>query len=330
MARDAPVLVAPDDFKGTLSAAEVAGALARGVRGAGLEAEELPVADGGGGTLDVLLGALGGERRSARVSDPLGRPVDAEYGLLPGGRVAVVAMAQASGLMRVAEHERDAWAASTRGTGELVAAAVAAGAEEVILGVGGSATTDGGQGAVEALNEAGVSPELVVLCDSNVAWEDCARVFGPQKGADEEMVRRLEERLDELARAAPRDPRGLPLTGGAGGIAGGLWAHHGARLALGSAYILDAIGFDALMRSAWFVVAGEGTLDEQTPTGKAVCEVARRCREAGVDCHGVVGHNELEAAEARDLGLASVREAGSLEELEAAARALGEEALAVA
>ena len=147
------------------------------------------MADGGGGTLDVLLRALGGERRSARVSDPLGRPVDAEYGLLPGGRVAVVGMAQASGLMRVAEDERDAWAASTRGTGELVAAAVAAGAEEVILGAGGSATTDGGQGAVEALNEAGVSPELVVLCDSDVAWEDCARMFGPQKGADEEMVR---------------------------------------------------------------------------------------------------------------------------------------------
>jgi len=327
MASSAPVLVAPDDFKGTLAATTVAAAVARGLREAGLEAEEMPVADGGGGTLDVLLDALGGERRSARVSDPLGRPVDAEYGLLEDGCTAVVEMAQASGLWRVAEAERDAWAASTRGTGEVIAAAVAAGAGEVIVGVGGSATTDGGKGAIEALDEAGATPKLVVLCDSHVVWEDCPRVFGPQKGADEETIRRLEERLDALARAAPRDPRGVPLTGGAGGIAGGLWAHRGARLVLGAAYVLDAVGFDARMRTAGFVVTGEGQLDDQTLTGKAVSEVARRCRESGVACHAVVGHDMLAPYGTRTLDLASLRRAGSLEQLEAAGRAMGEEAL---
>lgn len=321
------MLVAPDDFKGTLAATEVAGALARGLREAGLEAEELAVADGGGGTMDVLLAALGGERRRASVSDPLGRPVEAEYALLPGGRTAVVEMAQASGLWRVDEDERDPWAASTRGTGELIAAALAAGAEEVIVGVGGSATTDGGAGALEGLAEAGAAPAMVVVCDVQTAWEDCARMFGPQKGADETTVRRLERRLDELADASPRDPRGVTMTGCAGGLSGGLWAHHGARLVPGATYVLDAVGFDALMRPARFVVTGEGRLDAQTLTGKAVSEVARRCRQAGVGCHAVVGRDELDRFDARVLDLASVREAGSMEELEAAGRAIGEEAL---
>ena len=321
------MLVAPDDFKGTLAATEVAGALARGLRGAGLEAEELAVADGGGGTMDVLLAALGGERRRASVSDPLGRPVEAEYALLPGGRTAVVEMAQASGLWRVDEDERDPWAASTRGTGELIAAALAAGAEEVIVGVGGSATTDGGAGALEGLAEAGAAPAMVVVCDVQTAWEDCARMFGPQKGADEATVRRLERRLDELADSAPRDPRGATMTGCAGGLSGGLWAHHGARLVPGAAYVLDAVGFDARMRAARFVVTGEGRLDAQTLTGKAVSEVARRCRQAGVGCHAVVGRDELDRFDARILDLASVREAGSVQELEAAGGVIGEEAL---
>ena len=158
-------LVAPDSFKGTFSGAEVAAAVAAGLRDAGREAEELPVADGGEGTVDVLVRALGGELRSASVTDPLGRPIEATFALLPDGRTAAVEVAQASGLWRVAEGERDAYAASTRGTGELIAAAVAAGAERVLVAVGGSATTDGGAGAVEALDEAGVEPEIELLCD---------------------------------------------------------------------------------------------------------------------------------------------------------------------
>ncbi|HEX6654565.1 MAG TPA: glycerate kinase, partial [Thermoleophilaceae bacterium] len=152
-----PVLVSPDSFKGTFSAREVARAIAGGLRAAGREADELPVADGGEGTMEVLVNALGGEIRRLGVSDPLGRPVEAGYALLPDGS-AVVEMAQASGLSLVAEQERDAWAASTRGTGELIAAAVEAGASPVIVTVGGSATTDGGAGAIEALREAGLVP----------------------------------------------------------------------------------------------------------------------------------------------------------------------------
>ena len=318
----APVLVAPDDFKGSFSAAQVAAAIARGLREGGREAVELPVADGGDGTMDALLATLGGERFEASVADPLGRPVTAEWAMLADGRTAVVEAAQASGLRRVEESERDAWAATTRGTGELIAAAAHAGATAVLVAVGGSATTDGGEGALEALDEAGVAPELevCVLCDVQSAWEEAPRVFGPQKGADPETVARLERRLEELADRAPRDPRGVPMTGCAGGLSGGLWAFRGARLVPGAAYVLDAVGFDREMRRSRFVVTGEGLLDEQTMSGKALAEVATRCRGAGVGCHAVVGRDELDLFLRRGLDLASVTEAGTVEELEAAGR----------
>jgi glycerate 2-kinase len=316
-----PVLVAPDSFKGTFTAQEVAAAIAAGLRAAGREAEELPVADGGEGTMDVLRGVLGGELRSVTVSDPLGRPVEARFVLLPDG-AAVVETAQASGLGLVDDGERDAWAASTRGTGELIAAAVAAGAERVIVTVGGSATTDGGDGALEALDEAGVRVDIDVLTDVRTPFEKAASVFGPQKGADPGMVRRLERRLHRLADGFRRDPRGEPMTGAAGGLSGGLWAQHGARLVSGAAYVLDAIGFDDRMRAAAFVVTGEGRLDQQTLQGKIVGEVATRCRQGGVACHAVVGVNALEPFQERILDLASVTEAPTLEELERAGRAL--------
>ena len=312
----ASVLVAPDSFKGTLPAVEVAAALASGLRREGRDAVEMPIGDGGEGTMDALLAARGGERVGAPAADPLGRPVVAEFALLPGGRIAVVETAQASGFHHVAENERDAWAASTRGTGELIAAAARAGATEVIVTVGGSATTDGGAGALEALAEADVEVELVLACDVRTPWEDAARVFGPQKGADPGMVKRLERRLDELADAAPRDPRGVPMTGCAGGLSGALWAHRGALLRPGAAFVLDEIGFDAEMRRARFTVTGEGRLDEQTLAGKAVAEVATRCRQAGVACHAVVGEDRLEPFQARVLDLASVTEATTIAELE--------------
>jgi glycerate kinase len=317
-----PVLVAPDSFKGTLTAAEVAAALAAGLRDGGRDALELPVADGGEGTLDALLGALGGEQRTARVADPLGRPVDADYALLRDGRTAVVEMARASGLGLVAEGERDAFGASTFGTGELIAAAAEAGADTVVVGVGGSATTDGGAGAVRALAAAGARPDVVVACDVRTPWEDAPRVFAPQKGADPDTVRRLEQRLARLARAAPRDPRGVPMAGAAGGLAGGLWAHLGARLVPGAPYVLDAIGFDAAMRSARFVVTGEGRLDGQTLQGKAVGEVATRCRQAGVACHAVVGVEALDDFRERLIDLSTVTEAGTARGLRAAGRRL--------
>lgn len=318
----APVLVAPDSFKGTFAAADVAAAIARGVRAAGREAEELPVADGGEGTMEVLLAALGGERRTATVSDPLGRPVDAAFALLADGRTAVVEMAEASGLGLVAEDERDAWAASTRGTGELIAAAARAGAEVVIVTVGGSATTDGGAGAVAALAGAGVQPRIEVVCDVLTPYEDAARVYGPQKGADPRTVERLTARLHDQAAGAPRDPRGVPMTGAAGGLSGALWAYRDAALLPGASFVLDALGFDDRMRASSFVVTGEGRLDAQTLEGKVCGEVATRCRQAGVACHAIVGEDALEPFEERVIDLQSVTEAKTLGELEAAARAL--------
>jgi len=272
----APVLVAPDSFKGTLAATEVAAAVARGLRSAAREAVELPVADGGEGTMDVLQDALGGERRTVSVGDPLGRPVEAAFVLLGDGATAVVEAAQASGLGLIADEERDAFAASSKGTGELIVAAAAAGADTVLVTVGGSATTDGGVGAIRALDDAGASPTLEVLCDVNTPFEDAPRVFGPQKGADPATVERLERRLDEVAERAPRDPRGVPMTGAAGGLSGGLWAHRRAELRPGAAYVLDAVGFNEAMRASAFVVTGEGRLDQQTLAGKVVGEVATR------------------------------------------------------
>ena len=195
----------------------------------------------------------------------------------------------------------------------------------MIVGVGGSATADGGAGCLEALDEAGVEVEIEVVCDVTTAWEDSPRVFGPQKGADPEMVERLEGRLAELAARAPRDPRGVPMTGCAGGLSGGLFAFRGARLEPGAAYVLDAIGFDREARRASLVITGEGRLDEQTLAGKAVGEVAERCRRAGVACQAVVGQSALDPPEAARLGLAAVREATSLELLTEAGRRIAGE-----
>ncbi len=320
----ATAIVCPDGFKGTYSAREVAAAIGAGVREAGFEAVELPLADGGEGTLDALL-AGGGERRTATVTGPLGEAVEADYGLLDGGRVGVVEMAQASGLTLVPAERRDAWAASTRGTGELIATAAAAGVERILVSVGGSATTDGGAGALAALGEAGVPvPPLTVLCDVATPYEDAAVVFGPQKGADPATVERLTARLDELASTLPRDPRGVPMTGCAGGLSGALWAAHSAELVSGADYVLDLLGFDRLLAEADLAITGEGRLDEQSAAGKVVGVVAGRCRAAGVPCVAVVGQSALDEAAASAMGLTSVIEASSAAEQREAGRAAAE------
>ncbi len=205
------VLIAPDSFKGTFSARVVADAIAAGVRDGGGTARAMPIADGGEGTLDALVAALDGTVVRRTVSGPLGDPVEGCFARLGPG-TAVVETAAASGLTLVPEDRRDAWAASTRGTGELIAAAVEDGAEHVIVGVGGSATTDGGRGALDELDRRGVEVRISVVCDVDTPWEDAPRIFAPQKGADAATVRRLEQRLDALAERAPRDPRGVPQT----------------------------------------------------------------------------------------------------------------------
>jgi glycerate 2-kinase len=323
-----PVLVAPDSFKGTFRASEVAGAIGRGLERAGLMPPDLcPVADGGEGTLDALLPQLGGELIAEDVHDPLGRPIKAAFGLVEDGGTAIVEMASASGLGLVAEDERDAWAASTIGTGELIAAAARAGAQVILVAVGGSATTDGGAGALEGIEQGGGlrSAQLVVLCDVRTTFEDAPKVFGPQKGADAAMIARLEQRLDELAATLPRDPRGVPMTGCAGGLSGGLWAAHGARLEPGAPWVLDALDFDSRMRAARAVVTGEGKLDEQTLEGKLVGEIGTRARQAGVPLHAIVGTDALDPFGKRIIDLQRVIEATDIAELEAAGEALGTE-----
>jgi glycerate kinase len=321
-----PIVLAPDSFKGTFRAAEVAAALERGLEAAGWIADRCQVADGGEGTMEVLLLALGGETAAADAHDPLGRPVRAGFALVEDRGTAIVETAAASGLGLVAEGDRDPLAASTTGTGEVIAAAVDAGAQVVLVGVGGSATTDGGVGAVAAIERAGGlrGARLVVLCDVRTPWERAAEVFGPQKGANPEMVRTLARRLRDRAGRLRKDPRGVPMTGAAGGLAGGLWAAFDAKLVSGASFVLDTLGFDARAQVSRAVVTGEGRLDRQSLAGKAMGEVAVRCRQRGVPCHAVVGSDALPPFEHRLLDLATVDEATTLEEIEAAARALGE------
>jgi glycerate kinase len=319
-----PILVAPDKFKGTFTAQAVAAALGRGLERAGFAADLCPLADGGEGTLAVLLTALGGETAGGEATDPLGRTVAAGFGLIEDGGTAIVEVAEASGLGRVAPGERDAEAASSRGTGELIVAAIERGAQVVLVAAGGSATTDGGAGAIAAIEEAGGlrGTRLVVLCDVRTPFEHAARVFAPQKGADAAAVGRLSRRLAKLAEGWPRDPRGVAMSGAAGGLAGGLWAALGAHLEAGAPFVLGALGYDQRMRAAAAVIVGEGRLDETSLVGKALGEAATRARQAGVPCFAVVGANALDRFGARMLDLQRVLEAPTLEALEQAAAEL--------
>ena len=324
-ARPRPVLVAPDKFKGTLSAHEAALAIGRGLASGGVERIELlPLADGGEGTMEAIARARGGRTLAAAATDPLGREVEGAFALLAGGRVAVVEQAQASGLWRVAERERDAVGATSRGTGELIDAAVSSGAREVLVTVGGSATSDGGRGALEALGGHFTSRtadvgelrrrlrgvRLTVACDVRnplTGDEGSARTFAPQKGASASDVEDIERRLRAWAglarRTTGRDPAAEPMAGAGGGLAGGLWAFAGATLRPGAALVLDTVGFDDRARASFAVVTGEGRLDQQTLGGKLVFEVATRARQGGVPCYGVVGRDEIDAFERHMMNL---------------------------
>jgi glycerate kinase len=314
-------LVAPDSFKGTLSARQVAEAIGAGVELAGARADLRPAADGGEGTAAVLGAALGGERRQVAAHDPLGRAIEAEFSLLRDGAEAVVEAAAASGLGLVDPTERDPEAASSAGTGELIVAAIGTGARRILVAAGGSATTDGGIGAIDAIEAAGGlrGARLEVLCDTTVPFERAAEFFAPQKGAAPDQVERLTARLVALAGALPRDPRGRQLTGAAGGLSGGLWAAFGAHLVPGAAFVLGVVGFDRGLEDADAVITGEGRLDPQSVQGKLTGEVARRCRAAQVPLHAVVGEVAMDPGELSRLGLASVNQAGTPAELEAAA-----------
>jgi glycerate 2-kinase len=283
-------LACPDKFRGTLTAAEAADAIAVGLEAAGYdEVRRLPLADGGEGTLDALLAARGGSHRTMTVTGPLGEPVEAAWGVLPDG-TAVVEMARASGLALVGGRN-DPLRASTRGTGELVAAAVRAGARRVLIGVGGSATTDGGLGAVDALGWSLGGVEVTVACDVATPFLDAATVYGPQKGATAAQVSLLGRRLRRLAEEYERrtgvDVTWLPGGGAAGGLAGGL-AAVGATLEPGFDVVAHAAGLDDALDRVDLVVTGEGKLDATSFEGKVVGGVLDWAGEQGVSRRAVI------------------------------------------
>jgi len=293
------LVAAPDKFRGTATAAEVAAAIARSAEAAGWAVTELAMADGGEGTLE----ALGGRPRHCTVEGPLGAPVTAEWRL--DGTTAVIEAARASGLELVGGPSgNDPMTASSVGTGQLIAAAVAAGARRVVVGVGGSATTDGGMGAVAALaggsRLAGV--ELVVACDVDATFGHAATTFAPQKGATPAQVALLDRRLQRLAQLYLEDygvdVRAIPGSGAAGGLAGGL-AVLGARLVPGFELVAEVASLVEHLEGAQLVITGEGHLDGQSFRGKVVGGVMAVAASAGTPVLVVAGAVEPTTWETR-------------------------------
>ena len=289
------VLAAPDKFRGTASASDVASAVAAAAATASVSCDRAPMADGGEGTLE----ALGGATRSSVVTGPLGDPVDASWRLSRG--VAVIEMAQASGLeVAGGAASNDPLNSTTAGTGELIAEAVQAGARRILVGVGGSATTDGGLGALEALpSEARMrGVEVIVACDVRTAFLDAATVYGPQKGASPAQVELLSRRLKRLAQIYMRDlgvdVTTLPGAGAAGGLAGGL-AARGARLVNGFDVVADEIDLEGRIAPADFIVTGEGRYDATSLEGKVVVGVAQLAAQSRVPVLAVVGSADPES-----------------------------------
>jgi glycerate kinase len=317
------VLIAPDKFRGTLSADEAAQAIARGWRRAvpRVEVETLPLGDGGEGTLDALVAALGGERVTETVTGPLGDPTRAEFAVVhaPEGELAVIEMARASGLALVVSSRRDPLRATTRGTGELILAACRRGIRRVMVCIGGSATNDAGAGVAQAvgirlldgrgrdlrpggaalgdlarvdvsrLDPAVAAADIVAATDVDnplIGPRGASAVYGPQKGATPAQVLELDEALRHFAAVVYRDlgldVRDLPGAGAAGGLGAGLIAFLGAKLRPGIALVMDAVAFQGRLAGTNLVVTGEGSFDEQSLRGKVPAGVLRAAEEARV------------------------------------------------
>lgn len=284
-----------DKFRGTATALEVGAAVASAVEAVGSEAIVQPMADGGEGTLE----AFGGPNRTTTVAGPLGDPVAAEWAIRDGR--AVIEMARASGLLLAGGAEgNDPMEASTAGTGQLIAAAAEAGATQILVGLGGSATTDGGLGALRAMaplpRYRGV--DIDVACDVRTLFVDAAAVFGPQKGASDAQVGLLQRRIDRLAQVY-RDEHGVDVlelerAGAAGGLGGGL-AAIGATLHDGFSLIADAVGLYDQIEMSDLVITGEGRLDESSFAGKVVGGVTDLADAAGVPVVAVVGQATVAA-----------------------------------
>ena len=315
------VVIAPDSYKGCLSALEVAKAMERGVLSVfpSAEVRKIPIADGGEGTVAALVTATNGQLRQTEVTDPLGNKIIAHWGVLGDGRTAVIEMAAASGLPLVPKEKRDPRVTTTYGTGELIKAALADGLAKIIIGIGGSATNDGGTGMARALgvrfldaagqevaagggslaeicqiDTTGLDPrlkntEIVVACDVDnplCGTRGASAVFGPQKGATPEMVQQLDAGLAKYAscarQATGRDVAEKAGAGAAGGLGAGLMFFTPAQLKPGVEIVLDAVGFSDVVRAADFVITGEGRTDFQTAFGKAPVGVAKVAKAHGV------------------------------------------------
>lgn len=339
------IVVASDSFKGSLSSLEVAEAAADGINEVlpDCKVVKVDVADGGEGTMDSLRRTLGGEKIFLTVSDPLGRPVEVSYVILDDGVTAVLEMAVSSGLPLLAQNERNPLRTSTYGTGELIADALDRGCRKFLVGIGGSATNDAGMGMLEALGVLfwdadgkllkgcgasleqveGISlenvhpglmeAEFIVACDVDAPLygpRGAAYVFAPQKGADEAMVRRLDDGLkhfsETVSRILHQDVSGVPGAGAAGGLGGGFLAFLNARLERGIEMVLDAIDFDRLIEGASLVITGEGKVDSQTLTGKAPYGVMLRARKQGIPVVAIGGAVTLNPDDAAQAGFTEV------------------------
>ena len=325
------VVIASDSFKGSLSSREVAEAAVRGIRKVLpiCELVGVNVADGGEGTVDAVVEALGGEVMATVVSDPLGRPISVRYGIV--GKMAIIEMAAASGLPLLREEERNPLLTSTYGTGEMIMDAVKRGCRDFLVGLGGSATNDAGMGMLQALgfrfynidyqeiidgsggrlqdvariDDAGVMDAVrqcrfTVACDVDTPFcgsEGAAYVFAPQKGADMEMVARLDAGMVAFAKVIEKtygmDVTSMAGAGAAGGMGGGFYAFLNARLKRGVDMVLDAIDFDSIIRGADLVVTGEGKIDYQTVKGKTAAGVLARAKAQDIPVVAIAGRVEM-------------------------------------
>ncbi|TME23103.1 MAG: glycerate kinase [Chloroflexi bacterium] len=323
------IVVAPNAFKGSLSALAAAKAIGDGIRLADPDADLtlVPIADGGDGTVDALVAGADGQHRVLRVRGPLTDPVDADYGVIDGGKTAVIEMAKAAGLALVPQGKRDPRVTTTYGVGELLQHAYEGGARHFIVGIGGSATNDGGAGMAQALGYHLLDTQGHELPPGGLALQNLARihvggvhanwndaqvdvacdvtnpltgpsgasaVYGPQKGATPEMVAELDAALKHFAEIIRRDlgvdVEPLPGAGAAGGLGAGLVAFTGARLRPGAEMVMEALKLDDRIKGADLVITGEGRLDSQTARfGKGPAAVARHARKAGIPVVALAG-----------------------------------------
>jgi len=340
------IIVCPDSFKGSLSSVEAADAIARGIQigvdSRNIEIVKMPLADGGEGTVDALVRATGGHIKHLKTHDPLMREVDSFLGILGDGKTAIIEMAAASGLDLLADDERKPLVTTTYGTGELLLAAAEAGVEKIVVGIGGSATNDGGAGAMTALGAnfidrdgCGLPPggaalaildhidmsafkfptdkvRVEVACDVNnplIGRLGASAVFGPQKGATPDMARQLDSALARYAEVVRhdlgKDVANMPGAGAAGGLGAGLAAFLNATLRSGIDMVLDAAKFDDAIKNADLVITGEGKIDEQTIYGKTIGGILKRTSKLGVPVVAIAGSCSGDFSALYDSGLTS-------------------------